>query len=157
MPEHRENWEERWKAINEILETEVVRNQSQLVKLLKQKNFRVTQSSVSRDLAEMGVAKAEGRYLSPQTLAAGDITPPGLADLGGFVVQTAAAGPHLLVVKTTPGVASSVALALDRSGWPEVVGTIAGDDAIFVAVAGRAGQLRVEARLNVLVEESQRV
>jgi len=156
VPERRESWEERWRAITAILEKEVVRNQTQLVKLLKQEGFRVTQSSVSRDLAEMGVAKAEGRYLSPRALAAGETTPPGLVELGGFIVQTAPAGPHLLVVKTTPGAASSVALALDRSGWPEVVGTLAGDDAIFVAVPGRAGQLRVEARLAALMEEAQR-
>jgi transcriptional regulator of arginine metabolism len=156
VPERRESWQERWKAINEILESEVVRNQVQLVKFLKQKGFRVTQSSISRDLAEMGAAKVEGRYISPQALVAGETTPPGLAELGGFILQAAPAGPHLLVVKTTPGVASSVALALDRAAWPEVVGTIAGDDAIFVAVSGRAGQLRIETRLTALMEGTQR-
>ena len=62
------------------------------------------------------------------------------------------AGPHLLVVKTPPGIAPLVALDLDRENWPEVVGTVAGDDTFFVATAGRRQQARVEARLGALAK-----
>ncbi len=155
MPERRESWEERWEAITDLLHGEAVRSQVQLVKLLKTKGFKVTQSSVSRDLTEMGVVKAEGRYLPAEALSADGAVPPGLAELGGFLLGSAPSGANLLVIRTTTGAASSVALALDRAGWPEVVGTIAGDDTIFVAVAGRPQQARVAARLERLRKETR--
>ena len=73
-----------------------------------------------------------------------------LAEVASYVVSVAAAGPHLLVVKTPPGIAPLVALDLDREEWPEVVGTVAGDDTFFVATAGRIQQARIEARLGAL-------
>ncbi len=155
MPDARGNWEERWEAIRKILAEREVGSQAALQKELRKRGFRVTQSSVSRDLAEMGVAKVEGRYVDPEALAV-EPPPPGLVDLAGFLLGWSAAGPYLLVVKSTPGAASSVALAVDRAGWPEVVGTVAGDDALFVATAGRNHQARVEARLRDLAREISR-
>lgn len=57
------------------------------------------------------------------------------------------AGPNVLVVRTPPGSASAVGLAIDAAHWPDVVGTVAGDDTLFVATANRTGQSRVAARL----------
>ena len=163
MPRSGENWRERQLAIRAILDAEAVESQEQLVRRLRRRGFRVTQSSVSRDLAELGVAKVDGCYVALErlteavapngpggTTTSGD----GLAGVAPFVREFAAAGPHLLVVKTPAGAASPVGIAIDAARWPEVVGTVAGDDTLFVATTGRAAQARVEARLAQLTRRS---
>lgn len=165
MPRSGENWRERQEAIRAILDAEAVESQEQLVRRLKRRGFRVTQSSVSRDLAELGAAKVEGRYVALERLA-GAVAPGGpsvtgvaaaadrLAEVASFVEAVAPAGPHLLVVRTPPGAASPVGIAIDAARWPEVVGTVAGDDTLFIALPGRAAQARVEARLARLSRRS---
>jgi len=139
---------ERRNAIVRILRSGVVRRQSELTQLLRRDGFTVTQSSVSRDLAELGVLKAAGRYRLPPdeiSRANGDF-----ATLAQFVRAVRRAGAHLTVVKTTIGAAGSVAVALDKAEWPEVVGTISGDDTIFVATADPRAQQRLIERLESL-------
>ena len=63
-----------------------------------------------------------------------------LLDVGGLVRGMQPAGPNLLVIRTGAGAAQRVALALDRSGWPEMVGNIGGDDTVFVATDSAASQ-----------------
>ncbi len=150
MPRAVESWRRRRAVIGRVLLEQVVHNQDELRRRLLRLGFRVTQASVSRDLAEMGVAKVDGRYVPARVLAAGARRATALREVASFVAGCAVAGPHLLVVKTPPGLAPSVALALDDAGWPEVVGTLAGDDTLFVATAGRRQQARVEARLGAL-------
>jgi transcriptional regulator of arginine metabolism len=136
---------ERRNAIVRILRAGVVRRQRELTQLLRREGFAVTQSSVSRDLAELGVLKAGGRYLLPPdelTRANGDF-----GTLAPFVRDIRAAGSSLTVVRTTIGAAASVAVALDKAGWPEVVGTISGDDTIFIATAEARAQQRLMERL----------
>ena len=147
MPRDVVGSEKRRKALEEILRRTPVANQEELRRQLKAKGFRVTQASVSRDLHELGAAKIEGRYLLAKLLAGGAPAATRLEDVSAFLLATRAAGPNLLVVKTPPGLAPSVALALDESAWPDVLGTVAGDDTFFVATAGRRQQARVEARL----------
>jgi transcriptional regulator of arginine metabolism len=165
VPRNGENWRERQDAIRAILDAEAVESQEQLVRRLRRRGFRVTQSSVSRDLAELGVAKVDGRYVALARLAesvapggpggGAAVAPRGrLAEVAAFVDGVAAAGPHLLVVKTPPGAASPVGIAIDAARWPEVVGTVAGDDTLFIATPGRAAQARVEARLAQLTRRS---
>ena len=104
-------------------------------------------SSVSRDLRELGVAKVGDRYVLPE-----DATTP-VADLravSAFVQQAIPAGPHLTVVRTTIGSAQSVALAIDRARWPEVVGTISGDDTIFIATDSARTQRALLERIRSL-------
>lgn len=157
MPRGSERGRERQRAILAILDAESIASQEQLVRRLKRRGFRVTQSSVSRDLSDLGVAKVEGRYVPIERLAGasaglGSDSPGGrLAEIAPFVESVAAAGPHLLVVRTPPGGASPVGIAIDAARWPEVVGTVAGDDTLFIATAGRAPQARVEARLATLL------
>ena len=152
MPIRGEGWQQRRAVIEEILRREAIHNQLELVARLTERGLAVTQSSVSRDLHEIGAVRVEGRYLPPDALGAGEPHPAELVDVAGFVQGMAAAGPYLLVVKTPPGIAPLVALAIDRAAWPEVAGTVAGDDTFFVATAGRRQQARVEARLAGLVK-----
>ena len=135
-------------AIMRILRGGVVRRQSDLAQLLKRDGFEVTQSSVSRDLRELGVLKASGRYLLPPdevSRANGDF-----GALSQFVRAVRAAGSSITVIRTTIGAAPSVAVALDKAEWPEVVGTISGDDTIFVATQDARAQQRLLARLDSL-------
>ena len=140
---------DRRNAILRILRGGVVRRQSDLAQLLRRDGFAVTQSSVSRDLRELGVLKAAGRYLLPPdeiSRANGDF-----GALAQFVRAVRPAGASITVIKTTIGAAQSVAVAIDKAEWPEVVGTISGDDTIFIATADARAQQRLIERLTVPV------
>ena len=130
------------------LRTGAVRRQSDLVGLLKQDGFDVTQSSVSRDMRDLGVLKAQGRYLPPAaevSQAQGNF-----AAVDRFVREIKTAGASLTVIKTSVGAAGSVAVAIDKAEWPEVVGTISGDDTIFIATQDGTAQQRLVERLRTL-------
>ena len=132
-------------AILGILNGGVVRRQSELTQLLRKRGFAVTQSSVSRDLRELGVLKASGRYLAPPAETAH--ANGNFGQLAQFVRSARPAGAALTVVRTSTGAAQSVAVALDKAAWPEVVGTISGDDTIFIATPDGRAQQRLLARL----------
>jgi transcriptional regulator of arginine metabolism len=139
---------DRRNAILRILRGGVVRRQHDLAQLLKRDGFEVTQSSVSRDLRELGILKAGGRYLVPPdeiSRANGDF-----GALSQFVRTVRTAGHSITVIRTTIGAAPSVAVALDKAEWPEVVGTISGDDTIFLATTDGRSQQRLLERLNSL-------
>ena len=135
---------ERRNAILRLLRGTAVRKQGELVDLLRREGHEVTQSSISRDLRDLGVLKAGGRYLPP------DATQRSLDDFGTlrqFVRGVATAGGSLTVLRTTVGAAQSVAIAIDKAEWPDVVGTLSGDDTIFIATDTAAAQAAVVARL----------
>ena len=139
---------DRRNAIVRLLRNGLVRKQGDLVSLLQRDGYAATQSSVSRDLRDLGVLKAGGRYVMPSdevTRANGDF-----GALALFVRQILPAGTCLTVVKTTIGAAGSVAVAIDKAEWPEVVGTISGDDTIFIATANARAQHELVARLRTL-------
>lgn len=139
---------ERRTAIMKILREQSVGRQADLVRLLRKQGHEATQSSVSRDLRELGVLKAGDRYILMT-----EVLEPVNDDFGalaGFVREVRAAGASLTVVKTTIGAAQSVAVAMDRALWPEVVGTISGDDTIFVATTGAREQQKLLQRLHAI-------
>jgi transcriptional regulator of arginine metabolism len=131
-------------AILRIVRESTVHNQDELVKALRKQGFEATQSSVSRDLRELGVAKAGDHYIVPADTATNDNP---FAAVANFVVEVLTAGDSLTVVKTTTGTAQSVAVAIDDSSWPEIVGTISGDDTIFIATEDAREQRRLRERL----------
>ena len=131
-------------AILRIIGESTVRNQDDLVKVLRKQGFDATQSSVSRDLRELGVAKAGDRYIVP---TGESVTTNPFAAVAKFVTDVRTAGSSLTVVKTTTGTAQSVAVAIDSSDWPEVVGTISGDDTIFIATDEAKDQKKLRERL----------
>jgi len=135
----------RRQAIVKILRDQAVGKQAELVRLLKKQGYDATQSSVSRDLQELGVGKIGHRYVLPA--AEPSPTRNDFAALSGFVREIKPAGATITVVRTAIGSAQSVALAVDRAAWPEVVGTISGDDTIFVATSGAREQHKVIERL----------
>ena len=139
---------ERRGAIVRLLRAGPVRRQADLVRLLKKEGYDATQSSISRDLRDLGVLKAGGRYvLAPDEVmrANGDF-----GTLSQFVRQLRRAGPAITVLRTTIGAAQSVAVAIDRAEWPEVAGTLSGDDTIFIATASARAQDELIGRLRSL-------
>jgi transcriptional regulator of arginine metabolism len=126
-----------------IIREHRVGRQTELVDRLRKLGHIATQSSVSRDLRELGVAKMGDRYVLPET------PPPknDFASLKQFVNARLTAGTNLTVLKTAIGAAQSVAVAIDTAQWPEVIGTISGDDTIFIATAGSNAQRKLTDRL----------
>ncbi len=136
MPNSPEIQSERQTAIRQLLGKGPAGTQRSLVNALIVQGFEATQSSVSRDLKELGAVKTASGYELPG-LASGDDE---VAKVSGLLRESEAAGPNLLVIKTAIGAAQRVALALDRSGWPEMVGNVGGDDTILVATKNASGQ-----------------
>ncbi len=133
-------------ALRRIITGSEVGRQADLVRLLARAGHRATQSCVSRDLRELGVAKHGDRYVLPDEAALP--APSGFAAVAAFVLEVRNAGPSLTVVRTAAGAAQSVAIVIDRARWPEVVGTISGDDTIFVATSDAAAQRKLRTHLH---------
>jgi transcriptional regulator of arginine metabolism len=127
--------------ILELISTRAVRTQEELAEALTALGWNVTQSSVSRDIAALRLIKVDGAYRKPPPRASP--TDPDELRVADGVLTIDAAGDALVVLHTSPGEANHVAVALDRLAWPEVIGTIAGDDTIFLAVKDSAAQRRV--------------
>jgi transcriptional regulator of arginine metabolism len=127
-----------------IIRERIVGRQAELVDLLREEGHPATQSSISRDLRELGVAKLGDRYVLPAAAAA---PRPEFGAVRAFVTAILPAGGNLIVLKTQIGSAQSVALAIDTAQWPEVVGTISGDDTIFIATPGAPAQQRLREKL----------
>jgi transcriptional regulator of arginine metabolism len=133
-------------ALAKIIREQAVGRQSELVAMLRKHGHSATQSSVSRDLRELGVAKLGDRYVLPENAAVKE----DFSTLKQFVRSLQTAGTNLTVLKTTVGAAQSVAVAIDTARWSEVIGTISGDDTIFIATAGAREQQKLGERLGAL-------
>jgi transcriptional regulator of arginine metabolism len=130
--------------ILELISTRPVHTQEELAAALIADGWQVTQSSVSRDISALGLVKAGGAYRRAPQRASFD---PDEQRISEGVLTVERAGEALLVVHTPPGEANRVAVALDRLAWPDIAGTIAGDDTIFIAVRDAASQARVMRQL----------
>ena len=137
MPNSSQDQLQRRETIRELLLRAPASTQRQLVDELNERGHVATQSSVSRDLKDLGAIKTARGYELPD--ASGE-DPDALGAIAEFVRGIAPAGPHLTVLKTAIGAAQRVALALDRAGWPEMVGNIGGDDTVFIASDSAASQ-----------------
>jgi transcriptional regulator of arginine metabolism len=138
------NHEQRREAIRELLHSGPAATQASLVATLTAQGHIATQSSVSRDLKELGAIKTRLGYELPESEADGGEQMAAVAEL---LRNVQPAGPNLLVIHTGIGAAQRVALALDRSDWPEVIGNIGGDDTVFVATASASAQKNLIARI----------
>jgi transcriptional regulator of arginine metabolism len=134
-------------ALAKIIREQAVGRQAELVAMLRKHGHAATQSSVSRDLRELGVAKLGRRYVLPESPAP---LKNDFSTLKQFFREVLTAGTNLTVIRTTIGAAQSVAVAIDTARWPEVIGTISGDDTIFIATAGAREQQRLGERLHTI-------
>lgn len=138
------NHEERRDAIRQLLRLGPAETQSSLVAALSARGYEATQSSVSRDLREIGAIKTTAGYALPD---AEHDDADQLAAVAELLRDIRPAGSNLLVVKTAIGAAQRVALAFDRSNWPEVIGNIGGDDTVFVATESAIAQKSLITRI----------
>jgi transcriptional regulator of arginine metabolism len=145
VPNNAQMQNERRDTIRELLLGEPAATQQVLVNALTGRGFIATQSSVSRDLKELGAVKTPLGYELQQSVQSDDDEIAKVADL---LRDLKPAGPNLLIIKTAIGAAQRVALALDRSDWPEIVGNVGGDDTVFVATRSAGAQQKVVARIN---------
>ncbi|MGZ3585812.1 MAG: arginine repressor [Candidatus Limnocylindrales bacterium] len=147
----------RQQSIRDLVARRRVRTQQELAAALRERGFRATQATISRDVAELGLIKVNRDGILAYAL------PPRLAETEAsgeerlrILVRDLPFEVHeaglLLVVRTLPGSAHALANALDRSRWPEVVGTVAGDDTVFLAFRDRTTLQRIRKRLVRLAE-----
>jgi transcriptional regulator of arginine metabolism len=147
----------RQRAIRDLVEQRPIRTQQELAAALRERGFRTTQATISRDVAELGLVKSgkpgTQAYAIPPLLREADSSGEDRIRtlLHDMPVDIREAGT-MLVLKTLPGSAHPLAAALDRARWPEVVGSIAGDDTVFVAFSDRGSMGRVRRRLQGLAE-----
>ena len=137
--------------ILELVATRPMRTQDDLAEALSREGWDVTQSSVSRDITALGLVKVDGIYRRQAATRIREIADPNERRLAESLLAVDLAGEALLVLHTPPGEAQRVGNAVDLLAWPEVVGTIAGDDTIFVAVANVTAQTRVQRRLSTIM------
>ncbi|MEJ7748207.1 MAG: hypothetical protein WKF56_02825 [Candidatus Limnocylindrales bacterium] len=151
----------RQRAIRDLVVERPIRTQQELAAALRERGFRTTQATISRDVAELGLIKL------PRDRIVAYAIPPRLVEaetsgedrlrklLPDLPIEIREAG-LLLILRTLPGSAHAIAAALDRARWPDVAGSIAGDDTLFVALADRAAVQRVKRRLLHLAEGPSR-
>jgi transcriptional regulator of arginine metabolism len=142
----------RQRAIQDLVEQRPIRTQQELAAALRDRGFRATQATISLDVAELGLGKGsrDGRaaYILPPRLRDTDSSGEDrLRRLLSDVPVEFRVANLLLVIKTLPGSAHAVAAALDRTRWPEIVGSLAGDDTVFVATADKVSLRRLRDRL----------
>ena len=135
--------------ILELISTRAIHTQEEMAEALAAEGWEVTQPSISRDITALRLVKVDGAYRRrPRGSISQDPSEQRIAE---GVLSCEPAGEALVVLHTPPGEANRVAVALDRLAWPDVVGTIAGDDTIFLAVKDRAAQRRVKGEIQRLV------
>jgi transcriptional regulator of arginine metabolism len=120
----------RHQEILDIISAKPIATQQELAAQLSRRGFAATQSSVSRDIVKLGLTKVDGYYVAPEDAVT----------VGGPISGIDIAGDNLIVVKTEVGLAQPVAVTIDRANIEEIVGTVAGDDTILIAVRNAAAQ-----------------
>ena len=144
---------ERQDAILRLVGSHAIANQEELRRLLEERGWQVTQATLSRDLRELGVVRAPtddgARYVLPQMLA-GDEGKPSLEGLLPQLFDAVDGVSELLVLHTLPSGAQPIAEAIDAREWPEIIGTIAGENTILIVCRSSSARLELADRLRAL-------
>ena len=135
--------------ILKLIRSKKITTQEELAHELKNIGIAATQVTLSRDLRDLRLVKTREGY---QEMAPEE-TGPGFAMLAGEFLNDVLRAQNLVILKTSPGHANSVAVALDNEEWPEVVGTIAGDDTILVIAPDNPTAEAVQEKLLALLEQ----
>jgi transcriptional regulator of arginine metabolism len=150
---------QRHNAIKNLLASSLVTNQDELRRKLRRRGFAVTQATLSRDIHELQLSKGPSGYSLPNRNGSNggssiteDDSPPSVAEMIESFGLRVRQAMNQVVMVTVMGGAQPVAAALDHEGWPEVVGTIAGDDTVLVICPDTRRAVEVEARLRTILE-----
>jgi len=135
-----------------LVSDERIASQEELRRRLAQQRLRVTQATLSRDLQELKLVKTSAGYRSPNGLSDEAPAVPQLARaLREFLLDLRAA-EHLLVLKTPPSGAQPLAAAIDHAHFPEIAGTIAGDDTVLIITPNRKSRRTLEKKIESQVK-----
>lgn len=144
-------------AIRDLLSNSLVSSQDELRRKLRRRGIQVTQATLSRDIHELRLSKGPGGYALPngngtRAVVVEDASPPLVEEMIHSFGLRVRQAMNQVVVRTVMGGAQPVAAALDRTSWPEILGTIAGDDTVLVICPDtrRAGE--VETKIRMLLE-----
>jgi transcriptional regulator of arginine metabolism len=150
---------QRHNAIRDLLASSLVTNQDELRRKLRRRGFAVTQATLSRDIHELRLSKGPGGYSLPNgsgsngsTTPVEDDSPPTVAEMMESFGLRVRQAMNQVVVGTVMGGAQPTAAALDHEAWPEVVGTVAGDDTVLVICPDLRRASEVESRLRTFLE-----
>jgi transcriptional regulator of arginine metabolism len=131
-----------------LIRSQTVRTQEELAASLKKLGTDVTQVTLSRDIHELGLVKTAHGYAESQAQdTAAQAEEDGLKWTLEEFVRDVKVACNLVIIKTAPGNAQTVAVALDREGWPEILGTIAGDDTVFAATPDGKQAAKIRGKL----------
>jgi transcriptional regulator of arginine metabolism len=152
---------ERHNAIRNLVSSSLIYSQDELRRKLRRRGFAVTQATLSRDLHELHLFKGPTGYSVPNGNGNGngaqatevDDRPPSVADVLNTFGMRSRQAMNQVVIATVMGGAQPVAAALDYEGWPEVVGTIAGDDTVLVICPDLRLAADVQARIRKMLSE----
>ncbi|MBW1716432.1 MAG: arginine repressor [Deltaproteobacteria bacterium] len=148
----------RLRLLKKIISEKQVSDQIQLLNELKNSGIETTQATISRDLQKLNVVKVRAepgryRYEILEKASEGDLRDQLRAVFDNFVDEIKATN-NLIVIRTAPGNANSVAVIIDRLGVPEILGTIAGDDTILVVVDTDKNRKRIENEFIAILEKT---
>jgi transcriptional regulator of arginine metabolism len=152
------NKTDRHNTIRDLIEARPVASQEELRRQLRQRGWDVTQSTLSRDLREMRVARvpdADGSARYAMTESAPDSSRVTLDTLLPQLFDRIDGVGELLVLHTVPGSAQTIAYALDSEGWPDLLGTIAGDDTILLICRSAGAKEKMARRIRTLAGERE--
>lgn len=142
--------------ILEIIDNQNIETQEELLLELRQAGYQVTQATVSRDIKELKLIKLTGdagkqSYATMKNI--GTVFDERVATVFRESVLTVDVATFLIVIRTLPAMAQAAALAIDAMEWPQIVGTIAGDDTIFVAIRDEQDVLSIAGKFKKLLKE----
>ena len=140
--------QQRHLAIRELLIATPVGSQDELRTSLAEKGFHVTQATLSRDIRELGLSKGPSGYVLPASEKDNEGSLPGIQEVLRSFGLEARQALNLLVLVTATGSAQPVAAGIDYEDWPEVVGTIAGDDTVLVICPNELKAQTLKARID---------
>lgn len=155
MPAGRESQTRRKEAIQEILKEDPgIEEQKDLVERLREKGIQATQSSVSRDLRDLGAVRTKGYYKIPSWSdeEEEEEQESPFRRVVDFILEVRPAGPHQTLLITEPGAAGVVAQAIDAAQWEDIVGTLAGDNSVLILTDNAIFQKLLFDRLRYFME-----
>jgi len=141
----------RQRAILDALKHGPVASQDDLQRVLRKRGFRVGQATLSRDIRDLNLSKTSHGYALPHGDGGTSIALPPVSRLVREFVLDVRSAQNLLVIRTIVGSAQPVAAALDEADWPEVVGTIAGDDTILIVCPDKDEAKKLASRIEEML------
>jgi transcriptional regulator of arginine metabolism len=141
----------RQRSILEVVGQGAIASQEDLQRALRKRGFKVGQATLSRDIRDLNLSKTADGYALPQAEGSGGLALPPVSRLIREFVLEVRPAQNLLIIKTVVGSAQPVAAALDGEEWPQVVGTVAGDDTILIVCPDKSDAKKLARRIEEML------